>query len=116
MVDTLKLHELRRPSSAGGGVNNHKTFSFLASYGFAEMGEAGIKIDTITLFDDVFPVSVKKLHRSLEKKEDLFAFVLMDRFLLRLKRKGQDEGVHLLIREGMGNGLIRIIESGAPGD
>jgi hypothetical protein len=81
------------------------------------MGEAGIEIDTITLFDDVFPVSVKKLHRSLENKEELFAFVLSDRFLLRLERKGQDVGFHLLIWEGMGNGLIRILESGAsPGD
>ena len=59
------------------------------------MGEAGIEINTIALFDDVFPVSMKKLHRSLENKEELFAFVLRERFLLRLKRKGQDEGFQL---------------------
>ena len=77
------------------------------------MRDAGIEIDTISLFDDVFPVSMKKLHRSLENKEELFAFVLSDRFLLRLKRKGQDEGFHPFIWVGMSNGFIRILESGA---
>ena len=73
------------------------------------MGKAGIEIDTVTLFDDIFLVSVKKLHCSTKNKEDLFAFMLMKCFLLRLIGKGQDEGFHLLVGEGMGNGLIRII-------
>ena len=41
MVDVLKLHELG--SFLGRrGVNNHKAFSLLSSYGFTEMRGAGI--------------------------------------------------------------------------
>ena len=81
------------------------------------MGKTGIEIDTITFFDDEFLVSVEKLHRPLKNKEDFFAFVLGNGFLLRVERKGQDKGFHVLIREGMGNGLISILEGGAfPGD
>ena len=81
------------------------------------MGDAGIEIDAITFFDDEFLGSVKKLHRPLQNKEELFAFVLSNCFLLRLKRKGQDKGFHLLVWEGMSNGLISILVGGAfPGD
>jgi len=50
-------------------TNDHKAFGGFFSFGLSKMGDAGIKINAVALFDDEFLRSMVKFHRSFQNIE-----------------------------------------------
>jgi hypothetical protein len=81
------------------------------------MGNAGIEIDAVALLDDQLLGAMKKSHGPFENVEDFLAFVLVEGAPFLVYGESQDERFHDLVREGVGHGLIGIVETcPVPGD
>jgi hypothetical protein len=68
MQGGFRIHVLTF-SFASRGANNHEAFGGFFSFRLSKMGDAGIKINAVALFDDEFRRSMVKSHRSFQNIE-----------------------------------------------